>query len=122
MLRNQRGITFLGWIFLLTPVAIVLYAAIRLSPIYLNYMKVVRSLEQTAGIVKADEALTASTIRNTLQKEFDIESLDYPKTTDIVVERKDGKWSMEANYEDLAPLFLGISLLVKFDKFVPVGP
>ena len=121
MLRNQRGITFLGWIFLLTPVAVVLYAVIRLAPIYLNYMKVVRSLEQTAGIVKADEALTASTIRNTLQKEFDIESLDYPKTTDIVVERRDGKWSMEANYEDLAPLFLGISLVVKFDKFVPVG-
>ena len=122
MLRNQRGITFLGWLFLLVPVALVIYCGIRLAPIYLNYMKVDRSLSQTASIVKSDEALTGQSIRNTLQKEYEIESLDYPKVTDIIVERKDGRWSMEANYEDVAPLFLGISLLVKFDKLVQIGP
>ncbi len=40
MRHTQRGVTFLGWLILLIPVAIVVYAGIRLTPIYLNYMRV----------------------------------------------------------------------------------
>ena len=32
MMRKQRGVTMIGWIFLLIPVAIVLYAGIRVGP------------------------------------------------------------------------------------------
>ena len=39
-MRKQRGVTMIGWIFLLVPVAIVLYAGIRVGPEYLNYYKV----------------------------------------------------------------------------------
>ena len=40
---RQRGITFIGWLFLLMPVAIVVYGGIRLAPVYLNYMKVAKA-------------------------------------------------------------------------------
>jgi hypothetical protein len=36
-MRKQRGVTTIGWIFLLAPVAVVLYAGIRVAPEYLNY-------------------------------------------------------------------------------------
>ena len=37
-MRNyQRGMTVLGWMLLLIPVAIIGYAGIRVAPIYLNY-------------------------------------------------------------------------------------
>ena len=42
---RQRGVTFLGWMFLLIPLAMVVYAGIRLAPMYLNYMRVARSVE-----------------------------------------------------------------------------
>ena len=42
MRQRQRGITFIGWIVLLIPVAIVGYALIRVAPVYLNYMKVAK--------------------------------------------------------------------------------
>ena len=45
MMRKQRGVTMIGWIFLLVPVAIVLYAGIRVAPEYLNYYKVVTAHE-----------------------------------------------------------------------------
>ena len=48
MRHSQRGVTFIGWLFLLVPVAIVVYAGIRLTPIYLNYMRVAKSLSQVA--------------------------------------------------------------------------
>ncbi len=121
MRARQRGITFLGWLVLLGPLAIVFYSGIRLAPIYLNYMKVTTSLEQAAHTLQSDQVLTPQSIQNALARQFDIESLDYPKLSDIVVKRIDGQWTMEANYEDVAPLFAGLSLLVKFDKVVPIG-
>ena len=53
MRHSQRGITFIGWLFLLIPVAIVVYAGIRLAPIYLNYMRVSKSLSQLATEAKS---------------------------------------------------------------------
>ena len=46
MRHRERGVTFLGWVVILLPVALVLYAGIRLTPVYLEYMKVARTLEQ----------------------------------------------------------------------------
>ena len=39
----------IGWIFLLVPMAVVLYAGIRVGPEYLNYYKVVTALKETAS-------------------------------------------------------------------------
>ena len=47
MTRNrQLGVTALGWLILLTPFAIVIYAGIRLAPVYLNYMKVAKAIDK----------------------------------------------------------------------------
>jgi len=116
MRKHQRGITVIGWLFLLVPIGIVGYAGIRLAPVYLNYMKLTRSIEQTSTQLKNDESLSAQSIRNTLEKHFDIESLDFPTAKDVVVRRDGQAWIMEAAYEDAAPLFGNISLLVKFNK------
>jgi hypothetical protein len=121
MRAKQRGITVLGWLIILVPIAIVGYSIIRLTPIYLNYMKVVQALEQTASSLKSDEGLSRQAIVTSLGKQFDINSLDFPKLNDIEVQRVDGRWTMEASYEDVAPLFFDLSILVKFDKTVQIG-
>ncbi len=120
MYPKQRGITMIGWLFLLVPIAIVGYAGIRLSPIYLNYMKVARSLEQTGKEHAGDESLTAAAVRNTLEKHFDIESVDFPTVKDVAIRREGQTWIEQVTYEDAAPLFANISLLVKFDKKVEI--
>ena len=77
MFRQQRGVTFIGWLFLLIPLAIVGYVAIRLVPIYLNYMRVAHSLDQTATEMKVEEGatLTPVLIRANIAKHFDIEDM-----------------------------------------------
>ena len=120
MRQRQRGVTFIGWLFLLIPVAIVGYAAIRLTPIYLNYMKVVRAMEQTADEFRGEESLSPNVIRVSLEKRFDVDSINKPSVREIGI-RKDGSgWIMEANYEDLAPLFANGFILMQFDKVVPI--
>ena len=53
MRHNQRGITMIGWLFLLIPLAIVAYGGIRLAPLYLNYIKIARTLESMKTEIKA---------------------------------------------------------------------
>jgi hypothetical protein len=120
MYPKQRGITMIGWLFLLTPFAIVGYAGIRLAPIYLNYMKVARSLTQTAKDFANDDSFTAAEVRNTLEKHFDVEAVDFPKVQDVIIKRDGANWIEQVTYEDTAPLFSNIKLLVRFDKRVDI--
>jgi len=116
MRDRQRGVTFVGWLFLLIPLALVGYAAIRLTPVYLNYMRVARSLDQVAAEATSGGGSTADGIKNALGKRFDIEDITYPDVKDIEVHRDGGDWTLEAKYDDGSPLFGNVSLLVSFDK------
>jgi hypothetical protein len=123
MIRRQRGVTFIGWLLLLIPVAILGYVGIRLVPIYLNYMRVAHSVEQTADEMKTEDVatLTPRAIRATLSKHFDIESITFPGVQDVTVTRDGSGWTIEAKFEDSAPLFGNISMVVDFDKVSKIG-
>jgi ribosomal protein L11 len=119
MRNRQTGVTGIGWLVLLTPFAIVGYAGIRLAPIYLNYMKVVKAMNQVATELKGNA--DAASIRNTLDRHFEIDMVEYPTTKEMKITREAGVWSVQSRYEDEAPLFGNISLRVVFDKTVKVG-
>jgi hypothetical protein len=114
----QRGVTFIGWLVLLVPIAIVVYAGIRLAPMYLNYMRVAKSMSELATEAKSSSATNPTELRNSLAKHFDIESIERPSVKDIDIHRDGDRFVAIADYEDVAPLFGNISLLVQFHKQV----
>ncbi|HEY4881877.1 MAG TPA: DUF4845 domain-containing protein [Steroidobacteraceae bacterium] len=120
MRHSQRGITLIGWLFLLVPVAIVVYAGIRLTPIYLNYMRVTKALGQAVSEGKGADAGTAQLMRNSLEKRFDIEGIEHPTYKDVDIHREGDHWVAVIDYEDLAPMFGNVSLLVQFHKELQV--
>jgi hypothetical protein len=120
MRQHERGVTFLGWIIILLPVALVLYGGIRLTPKYLEYMKIARALEQVRDELKGDQP-DAAMIRNSIEKRFDIEDVTVMtvRDTDKLKVTKDGSgYKVEAVYQDVAPYVSNVSLLVNFDKIV----
>jgi Domain of unknown function (DUF4845) len=117
---RQRGVTAIGWLVLLLPFAIVIYAGIRLAPIYLNYMDVARTLSQLQDEFRSGGA-TPDSIRNSIEKHFEIDEVDYPTIKDISISRSGAGWRVEAAYDDQAPLFAGITLQVQFDKIVTLN-
>jgi hypothetical protein len=124
MRNRQQGVTAIGWLVLLTPFAIVLYAGIRLAPLYLNYMKVVRAIDNAASSVKSGASAGAgdvTAIRTAIDRHFEIDMVDYPTIKDIQVRREGTAWVIEAKYDDEAPLFANVSLHVTFDKTVRSG-
>lgn len=121
MRARQTGITFIGWLFILVPLALVGYAGIRLAPVLLNYMKVSQALERTAKQLEGDETLSARTIRVALEKQFDIDSIDEPNVRDILIAKDGAVWTLRAQYDDYAPLFANASIVLQFDKVATIN-
>ena len=120
MRNRQRGVTAIGWLFLLTPIAVLGYVGIRLAPLYLNYMKVTRALDQVASDYKGGGG-DPTTIRSVVDKHFEIDMVEFPTTKDMKITRDGAGWTVEMAYDDEAPLFSNISLHVTFDKTVHTG-
>jgi len=121
MRTKQSGVTLIGWIVLLIPVAICFYAGIRVMPVYLNYMKVSKTLEQVKSEFKGGDTGNATTIRTAVEKHLNIESVDYPDIKDIKITREGKSWVVSAAYDDQAPLFANVFILMTFDKSVTLG-
>ena len=120
MRNRQKGVTAIGWLFLLAPLAIVIYAGIRLAPVYLNYMKVAKAMDEAVTELKSGGA-SPQTIRTTIDKHFEIDMVEYPTTKDMKITKDGGAWVVESQYDDDAPLFANLSLHVTFDKKVSIG-
>jgi Domain of unknown function (DUF4845) len=120
MRNRQKGVTAIGWLFLLAPLAIVIYAGIRLAPVYLNYMKVAKAMDEAVTELKSGGA-SPQTIRTTIDKHFEIDMVEYPTTKDMKITKDGGAWVIESQYDDDAPLFANLSLHVTFDKKVSIG-
>ena len=96
MRTRQRGVTAIGWIILMIPFAIVGYAGIRLAPVYLNYMKVVRALDEVAGDPDGG-SLTPESIRTKIDRHFEIDMVDYPTAKDMKITRDGTTWEVEVD-------------------------
>lgn len=123
MRHSQRGVTFIGWLFLLTAVAIVGYQGIRLTPLYLNYMRVAGSLQrlkEPSTLQGLGTGTNAQGLHTILARSFEINSIDYPDLKDIDIHRDGDHWVAIADYDDSAPLFANLTLVVHFHKEVDV--
>ena len=119
MRNRQQGMTFIGLLCILALAGVVVYAGIRLAPLYLNYMKIVRTMESVATEVKGDNP-DPETIRGLIGRHFNIEDPTGVDTKDIEITRDSDGVQMHVAYDDSAPYVANISLSVHFEKTVKV--
>jgi len=119
MRSRQRGATFLGMVVILAILGFALYAGIRLTPLYLEYMAVARALEQTAK--EESGATSPQTLRNALDRRWTIETIDSIQPKDIEIKKAGSGFTMRAWYRAEAPFISNVSLVADFDKTVKVG-
>ena len=119
MQRHQRGMTFIGLLCILALAGVVVYAGVRLTPVYLNYMKIVRTMESVASEAKGDNP-DAETLRVGIDRHFNIEDPTVITTKDIEITKDDGGVQMHVVYDDTVPYIANVSLSVHFEKTVKV--
>jgi hypothetical protein len=117
--QRQRGMTFIGLLCVLALAGVVVYAGIRLAPVYLNYMNIVRTMEATAAEVKGDNP-DPGAIRSALERHWEIESITGVDFKDIEISKDDDGISLHVMYNDSEPYLGNVSLTVHFDKTVKV--
>jgi len=118
-MRQQAGMTTLGVAILVAFVGLFAFAAIRLTPVYLNYMKVSAVV---AGVFEEYDGTnpTRSAIRRSVSRRFDIDSVAIIQAKDVEVKTVDGGFEVAAVYSHKAPFIGNISFVVDFDRRVVV--
>lgn len=116
---RQRGATFLGMVIIIAIVGSAIYAGIRLTPLYMEYMAVARALEQTAQEHDGDPT-TPQGLRVSLERRWAIEDIMSIDFKEIDIKKTGTGFTMRAEYRAEAPFAGAISLVVDFDKTVDV--
>ena len=116
---RQRGMTFFGVVSVLALAGMVVYAGIRLAPVYLNYMKVARSVDAAAADFKSENP-DPEALRRSLEKHWQIEDISGVEAKEVQIQKEDTGVSMHVEYDDLVPYISNVSLSVHFDKTVKV--
>src|ERR1700744_1405954 len=119
MRNHQQGMTFIGLLCILALAGVVVYAGIRLAPLYLNYMKIARTMEAVATEVKGDNPDPAA-MRISIDRHFNIEDPTGVTAKDIEITKDDGGVQMHVAYDDSVPYIANVSLSAHFEKTVKV--
>lgn len=119
LVKRQAGITMLGFIILVIFIGLFAFGAIRLTPVYLNYMKVVGVVEGVREEFDGQNA-ARSDIRRSIGRRFDVESVGVITARDVSVSAVDGGYEVSAEYDHSTPFISNISFTVHFNKTVLV--
>jgi hypothetical protein len=117
--RRETGMTTVGLIVLVAFVGLFVFAGLRLTPVYLNYMKVVGVVDGVHGEFDGRNP-TRSAIRNSITRRFDVESVSQITAREVTVTAVDGGFEVRAQYDHVAPFIANVNFSVHFDKNVMV--
>jgi Domain of unknown function (DUF4845) len=120
MRSRQSGATLLGMLVIIAILGFALYAAIRLTPVFFEYMAVSRALEQTAK-EHARNAVTVQDLRTSLERRWTIEDIHSLEVKDVEIKKTGSGLTMRAWYRAETPFVANVSLVADFDKSVNVG-
>ena len=119
MKQRQRGATFLGIVTILVILGAGLYAGIRLVPVFLEYTKVARALEQVRDEHAAIDT-NPQMIRNSLERRWDVEDIKSIGWKEIEIKKTNDGYDVKAVYNVEQPFVANVYLLAKFDKSVVI--
>ncbi len=117
-ITNQRGLSLLGFIFVLILILFTVYIGIKLVPIYLNHFSVVSDMKAVAG-EPGSANLPPNTIRRNLMTRLQVSYVDHVRPENIVVERTSPP-QLVIEYQVEEHLIGNIDVVVKFKRVEPL--
>lgn len=119
MRKTQKGIGFLGLVFMLVCIGVVGTIFMKVYPLYTNELKLKRAVIETLN--KPDTAANVGTFRTGLQRFWDVDDIEfiYPKDVSMSNSAKGGR-IVSYDYYARADVFTDVSIIVHFKKDYPV--
>jgi hypothetical protein len=122
-LRQQRGVSLTGLIFLLAILSVLFLFAAKIFPTVLEY----RAIKNSIAAAKATNG-TPAEMRNAFDKNADINTIKVISSKDLIISKDSGETEISFDYESRIPLFSNVTLLIEYsgttDKsgIVPAKP
>jgi len=119
MRRQQRGITFLGFLMVAAFIGVVVYGGLRLIPVYLEHMAISSALTSVKRELEGEQASPVR-IRNALERRFSVEDITLVEPGDFDIERDGDGYVVRIAYEGRAPFLGNLFLVAAFDRQVEI--
>jgi hypothetical protein len=115
--------TFIGFLMLAIIIGMLGFAAMKLTPFYLEYMTVRRVLNNVAEDLDG-QGPSAQSIRQTIQKYFVAEMVTAQTAKELqqafTISKSENGYLVTVSYEKQAPYIANVSLLVTFEDEVEI--
>ncbi len=111
--NQQRGIGFIGLIFVFVVVGAVTLLGLKLVPAYLEYMSVKKVLAAMATSEEVKSG-TVTEIRKSFDRRAGIDNINVIKPDDLEISKEGGETVVQVNYKQSIPLFTGYTLVIDF--------
>ena len=115
-MRNQRGITLIGFVVMLALVGVLAYLGMKVFPIYEQFFSVRSAMKGVAsepGVGQMDPAKIQDLFFRRLYINYSDEDL---KPENVKVERNDNGYNLTVNYEVRRPLIDDLDIVGTFNK------
>ena len=120
MRNKQHGMTFLGFLVIAVLAGMLVFAGLRLTPVYLEYMKIVSVLDGAKNEFDGTP-VDLATLRRSIQRRFDVEAVTIIRVQDIHLSKSDtGGYILRVKYVHRAPYIANINFVVDFAKTVEI--
>ncbi len=121
MRNRQQGMTAIGMLVLAAILGLVGFAALRLTPIYLEHMKVLQILSDVKVELDGQETSLAR-LRASIDNRLNIESVYGLKVKDFKITKTSvgGGYVVQAKYDRRTNYVANIYLLAEFDDTVEI--
>lgn len=117
---RQRGLGWFGLLFVLAALGLSAIIIVKSSPLYLNQMKVARAVQRIVDNPENSRA-SATQIRQSLQRSWDIDDITQILPSDIKVVRTSHGRVLRYDYEARVHLFYNISIVIEFSDERPLS-
>jgi hypothetical protein len=119
MRNKQQGMTAIGFVIIAVIVALIGFAGLKLTPVYLEHMKIVSTLND----VKVDLDGTNPSIqeiRSSINKRLVVEMVNQVKAGDFKIKKTEAGYSVRIQYENRTPYVANLYLVAVFNNAVEI--
>ncbi len=119
MRNRQQGITAIGFIILALVFSVVGFAGLKLTPLYLEHMKIVSVLNDVKKELDGKNP-SIQIVRSAINKRLTVEMVTTLKSQDFKIRKTENGLEVRAQYERRTPYFGNLYLLGVFNDAVEI--
>jgi len=109
--RLQRGLTMIGFLFVITVLLVVALLAFRMVPSYIEHYTIQKALE---GALADSNDLSVATIRRAMDRRLDADYADAVQGKDVEVSKTGNAVTASVSWQRTLPLVSNVSILLDF--------